>query len=64
MTDRPLPHAIEDLEEVEKEFLVQCGICDFGILGACNCPTRDYRSTMDNLIRELRWRREVMGEAP
>jgi hypothetical protein len=57
MTDRPPEYVFEDLEAVKKEFLVQCGICDFGILGACNCPERDYRSTMDNLVRELEWRR-------
>lgn len=43
-----------DLEAVGEEFLRQCGPCDFGIPGSCACPERDYRSTMLDLVEEIR----------
>jgi hypothetical protein len=42
-----------DLKAIEDEFLNQCGPCDFAMPGACNCSTRDFRSTMLDLVREV-----------
>lgn len=51
-----------DLRAIEEEFLNQCGPCDFGMSGACDCATRDYRGTMLDLVREVERLREVEAE--
>lgn len=53
-----------DLNAISAEFLNQCGPCDFGVDSAgCNCPGRDYRSTMLDLVREVERLRESIGTA-
>jgi hypothetical protein len=43
-----------DLTAITSEFLQQCGPHDFGVDNAgCNCPTRDYRPVMLDLVREV-----------
>lgn len=50
-----------DLSAVTAEFLQQCPACDIAMPEhGCNCPQRDYRSTMLDLVREVeRLRTEV-----
>lgn len=50
-----------DLDAIANEFLNQCGPCDYGVSGACNCPHRDYRSAMSDLVREVERLRTEMG---
>lgn len=49
-----------DLEAISAEFLTQCAPCDFAMRGACNCPKRDYRGTMLDLVREVERYREAL----
>jgi hypothetical protein len=50
-----------NLAAIEDEFLQQCGPCDYALDGACNCPKRDYRSTMLDLVREVERLRAEMA---
>lgn len=34
--------------------LVQCGIHDFGIPGACHCPAGDPRTVIEDMIKEIK----------
>jgi hypothetical protein len=49
-----------DLAAIEAEFLVECGPCDYGLPMGCNCPERDYRSTMLDLVEEVRLLRQAL----
>ena len=52
--------ALNDLDEIEAEFLKQCGPCDAGLRGACVCSGRDFRPTMSRLVDEVATLRRVM----
>ena len=44
-----------DLEAIEREWLVQCGPCDYGLVNmGCNCPPGDHRSIIMKLVAEVR----------
>ncbi|BCJ45357.1 hypothetical protein GCM10010168_86260 [Actinoplanes ianthinogenes] len=42
-----------DLLDRARAHLVQCGPCDFGMPGACNCPPGDPRALIDDLVNEV-----------
>lgn len=42
-----------DLEEIRSTWLVQCGPCDYGIAGACNCPPGEPRAVIGDLCDEV-----------
>lgn len=49
-----------DVEAIAREWLNQCGSCDFGLPYPCTCPSEDYRGTMLSLVEEVkRLQREV-----
>lgn len=44
-----------DLDAIEREWLVQCGPCDFGLVQyGCQCPSGDYRWVIQRLVAEVR----------
>lgn len=45
--------AADDLIQRAEASLVQCGICDFGVLGPCACPSGDPRSVIADLVAEV-----------
>lgn len=51
---------LNDLDQIEAEFLKQCGSCDAGLPTACVCSDRDYRPTMSRLADEVVTLRRVM----
>ncbi len=52
-----------DLTAISDEFLNQCGSCDFGLPAACECPKRDHRSAMLDLVREVERLRRIESAA-
>lgn len=58
-----------DLEEVRSTWLVQCGPCDYGIAGTCNCPQGDNcpqaepRTVIGDLCDEVEWLRLRLDHA-
>jgi hypothetical protein len=43
-----------DLDAIATEWLQQCGLCDFGVLGPCTCPPGDPRALIMRLVEEIR----------
>jgi len=43
-----------NLDALAAEWLQQCGLCDFGVLGPCTCSRTDPRVVMGRLIAEIR----------
>jgi len=42
------------LDQIKSEFLRQCGIHDYGLVGfACNCPDSDPRWIISALVSEV-----------
>lgn len=53
-----------DLDAIAREWLVQCGSCDYGLVEyGCRCPSGDYRPVMLRLVDELRRLRGEQIEA-
>ncbi len=50
-----------DLDAIERDYLVQCGPCDYGLVEmGCACPTGEPRWAITVLVAEVRnLRREV-----
>lgn len=49
-----------DLSRAEK-FLVHCGLCDYGMPEhGCNCPPGDPRSTIADLVEEVKRLRAIV----
>lgn len=44
---------MNDLPAIRAKWLVQCGICEFGILGPCVCLEGDPRNVIDSLCSEV-----------
>lgn len=45
---------LEDLIRRAEKYLVQCGICDFGIPSKCTCPPGDPRAIIQELTEFLK----------
>jgi len=56
--DDPIPEEL--LQRFKKEWLVECGPHDFGLMEyGCNCPTGDPRWVISRLIQEITRLQEI-----
>lgn len=53
---------VSDLIERAEKLLMQCGIHDYGLAGACTCSP-DHRPIVIELIREIQRLRDELGSA-
>ena len=54
-----------DLEAITREFLNQCGRCDYGMVEyGCACTDSDYRPPMSQLVRVIEQMRKAATDAP
>ena len=64
MSDNKYPELTnEDLNKIERVWLQQCGVHDFGVMEyGCSCADGDFRSPMLSLLAEVRTLRSQLKD--